>query len=69
MLLVSFIISNGEDRVLFVLIHLTGVSCPLFKFFSSYQVFLPFSTTVLLVFFNSVVFFLSICSTSKGSLV
>ena len=47
MLLFSLIISNCEDRVLFVLIHLTGVSCPLFKFFSSYQVLHLFSTGVL----------------------
>ena len=32
MLLFPLIISNGEDRVLFMLIHLTGVSCPSFKF-------------------------------------
>ena len=36
-----------EDRVLFLLIHLTGVSCPLFKFFSSYQVLHLFSTGML----------------------
>ena len=36
-----------EDRVLFVLIHLTGVLCLLFKFFSSYQVFLYLSVGVL----------------------
>ena len=47
MLLSSLIISNCEDRVLFMLIHLTGVSCPLFKFFSSYQVLHLFSTGVL----------------------
>ncbi len=47
MLLFSLIISNCEDRVLFVLIHLTGVLCHLFKFFSSYQVMHLFSTGVL----------------------
>ena len=47
MLLFSLIISNCEDRVLFVLIHLTGVLCHLFKFFSSYQVLHLFSTGVL----------------------
>ena len=47
MLLFSLIISNCEDHVLFVLIHLTGVSCPLFKFFSSYPVLHLFSTRVL----------------------
>ena len=36
-----------EDRVLFVLIHLIGVSCHLFKFFSSYQVLHLFSTGVM----------------------
>ena len=90
-LLFSLIISNWEDHVLFVLIHLTGVLCHLFKFFSSYQVLhlvstrvvailscplyspfiglqpprftwcslFPFSTAVLSIVFNSVVFFLS----------
>ena len=47
MLLSSLIISNCEDRVLFMLIHLTGVLCHLFKFFSSYQVFPLFSTGLL----------------------
>ena len=47
MLLSSLIISNCEDRVLFVLIHLTGVLCHLFKFFSSYQVLHLFSAEVL----------------------
>ena len=47
MLLFSLIISNCEDRVLFMLIHLTGVLCHLFKFFSSYQVLHLFSTGVL----------------------
>ena len=47
MLLFSLIISNWEDHVLFVLIHLTGVVHPLFKFFSSYQVLHLFSTGVL----------------------
>ena len=47
MLLSSLIISNCEDRVLFMLIHLTGVLCHLFKFFSSYQVFLLLSVGVL----------------------
>ena len=47
MLLFSLIISNCEDRVLFVLIHLTEVLCHLFKFFSSYQVLHLFSTGVL----------------------
>ena len=42
MLLSSLIISNCEDRVLFVLIHLTGELCHLFNYFSSYQVFLLF---------------------------
>ena len=50
MLLFSLIISNCEDHVLFVLIHLTGVLCHLFKFFSSYQVLHLFSTGVLLEF-------------------
>ena len=35
-----------QDRVLFVLILLTGVSCPLFEFFPSCQVLPPFSTGV-----------------------
>ena len=47
MLLSLLIISNCEDRVLFVLIHLTGVLCHLFKFFSSYQVLHLFSIGVL----------------------
>ena len=47
MLLFSLIISNCEDRVLFLLIHLTGVLCYLFKLFSSYQVLHLFSTGVL----------------------
>ena len=47
MLLFSLIISNWEDHVLFVLIHLTRVLCHLFKFFSSYQVLHLFSTGVL----------------------
>ena len=38
---------NCEDRVLFVLIHLTGVLCLLFKFFSSSQVFLLLSVRLL----------------------
>ena len=46
MLLFSLIIANCEDHVLFVLIHLTGVLCHLFKFFSSYQVQHLFSTGV-----------------------
>ena len=46
-LLSSLIILNCEDHVLFVLIHLTGVLCHLFKFFSSYQVLHLFSTGVL----------------------
>ena len=47
MLLSSLIISNCEDRVLFMLIHLTGVLCHLFKCFSSYQGFLLLSVGVL----------------------
>ena len=47
MLLSSLIISNCEDHVLFVLIHLSGVLCPLLRFFSSYQVLHLFSTGVL----------------------
>ena len=50
MLLFSIIISNCEDHVLFVLIHLTRVSCPLLKFFSSYLVLYHFSTGVLFEF-------------------
>ena len=46
MLLSSLIISNCEDRVLSLLIHLTGVLCFLFKFFSSNQVLPLFSTRV-----------------------
>ena len=38
MFLSSLIISDCEDRVFFVLIHLTRVLCHLFKFFSTYQV-------------------------------
>ena len=53
MLLSSLIILNCEDRVLFVLIHLTGVLCHLFKFFSSYQDLHLFSTRVLPEFFLS----------------
>ena len=41
MLLSSLIISNCEDRVLFMLIHLTGVLCHLFKFFHLIK-FCPF---------------------------
>ena len=48
-----------EDRVLFMLIHLTGVSCPLFKFFSSYQVSHLFSTGVLSEFDLSCSLFIS----------
>ena len=47
MLLFSLIISNGEDRVLFVIIHLIGMLCHFFKFFSSYQVLHLFSVEVL----------------------
>ena len=47
MLLSSPIISFCQDHVIFMRIHLTGVSCPLFKFFSSYQVLHLFSTGVL----------------------
>ena len=47
MLLSSLNISNCEDRVLFVLVHLIGVSCPLFKFFPFCQVLPPFSTGAL----------------------
>ena len=47
MLLFSIIISNCEDCFLFMLINLTGVLCPLLKFFSSYQVLHLFSTGVL----------------------
>ena len=39
-----------KDHVLFVLIHLTGVSCPLLKFFSPYLVLYHFSTGVLFEF-------------------
>ena len=39
--------SRIEDRVLSMLIHLTGVLCHLFKFFSSYQVLHLFSTGVM----------------------
>ena len=42
MLLSSLITSNCEDRVLFVLIHLTGVLYHLFNIFSSHQVFFSF---------------------------
>ena len=48
MLFFSIIILNCEDHVLFVLIHLTGVLCPLLKFFSSCQASCHFSTGVLL---------------------
>ena len=37
------IISICEDRVLFMLIHLTRVLCPLFKFFPSYLDFASLS--------------------------
>ena len=47
MLLSSLIISYCEDRVLFMLIHLTGVLCHLFKCCSSYHVFLLLSVGVL----------------------
>ena len=50
MLLFSLIISNCEDRVLFVLILLTGVSCLFSSIFSSCQYhvqFLPFTVGVL----------------------
>ena len=47
MLLFSLIMSNGEDHVLFMLNHSTGMLCHLFKFFSSYQVLHLFSTGVL----------------------
>ena len=47
------ITSFCEDRVLFMLIHLTRVLCHLFKFFSSYQVLHLFSTEVLPEFFLS----------------
>ena len=50
MLLFSLIISNCDDHVLFVLIHLTGVLCHLFKLFSSYQVLHLFSTRVMFEF-------------------
>ena len=50
MLLSSLIISNCEDRVLSLLIHLTGLLCFIFKFFSSYQVLHLFSTEVLFEF-------------------
>ena len=51
MLLSSPIPAFGQDHVLFVLIHLTGVLCHLSKFFSSYQVLHLFSTGVLSEFF------------------
>ena len=84
MLLSSLVISNCEDRVLFLLIHLTGVSCLLLKFYSSYQAVYHFSIEVLSEFvlpcssfpngvlsilFISVLCFFSICSTLQGSLV
>jgi hypothetical protein len=47
------IISFCQDHVLSLLIHLTGALCPLFKFFSSYQVLLLFSTGVLPKFLHS----------------
>ena len=50
MLIFSLIISNCEDRVLFMLILLTGVLCHFFKLISSYQVLHLFSTGVLFEF-------------------
>ena len=47
MLLSSLIILYCEDRVLSCAYHLTGVLCPLVKFFSPYQVLHLFSTGVL----------------------
>ena len=46
MLLSSLIVSKCEVRVLFVLIHLSWVLCPLLKFFSPYQVLHLFSAGV-----------------------
>ena len=45
--------SRIEDFVLSMLIHLTGVLCHLFKFFSSYQVFLLLSVGVLPKLYHS----------------
>ena len=47
MLCSSLITSFCEDRVLFLLIHLTRMLCHLFKFFSSYQVLHLFLVGVL----------------------
>ena len=69
MLLFSIIISNGEDRVLFMLIHLTGVLCPLLKFFSSYQVLHLFSTGVLSEFVLPCFSFLTECFQLRPSLL
>ena len=46
------IISFRQDHVLSLLIYFTGVLCPLFKFFSSYQALLLFSIGVLSEFFR-----------------
>ena len=51
MLLSSLIIWFVKIMFFFVLIHLTGVLCHLFKFFSSYQVLHLFSIGVLSKFF------------------
>ena len=51
MLCSSPVTSFCEDRVIFVLIHLTGNLCYLFKLFSSNQVMRLFSTGVLPKFF------------------
>ena len=64
MLLSSLIISKYGDRVLFMLIHLTGVSCPPFKLFSSYQVLHLFSTGVLPKFFLSHLVLIGVVSNS-----
>ena len=54
------IFSDCQDHVLIVLILLTGVSCPLFKFSPFYQVLPPFLTEVLSEIFLTHCAFLSI---------
>ena len=67
MFLSSLVISDGEDRVLFMLIHLIEGLCPLPKFFSSYQVLDLFSTGVLFEFVLPCSSFLTECFQLRSS--
>ena len=67
MLVFSIIISNGEDHVLYMLIRLTRVLCPMLKLFSSYQVLHLLSTGVLPEFVLPCSSFLTECFQLQSS--